>query len=39
MLPLPACYILVECPAQLEPDGYNFSIWPVVLEACASGTQ
>ena len=35
----PQCYVLVECPAQLELGGYDSVIWHVVLEACASDTR
>ena len=33
------CYALGERPARLELDGYDFVVWHVVLEACASDTQ
>ena len=32
------CYVLVERSARLELDGYDFVVWHVVLEACASDT-
>ena len=35
---VPHCYILVECSAQHELDGYDFDTLHVVLEACASDT-
>ena len=33
------CYALEERLARLELDGYDFVVWHVVLEACASDTQ
>ena len=33
------CYALGERPARLERGGYDFVVWHVVLEACASDTQ
>ena len=33
------CYVLVERSARLELDGYDFVVWHVVLEACASDTR
>ena len=33
------CYALGERPARLELDGYDFVVWHVVFEACASDTQ
>ena len=35
----PYCYVLVECSARLELDGYDFVVWHVVLEASASDTR
>ena len=32
------CYVLVERSARLELDGYDFVVWLVALEACASST-
>ena len=34
-----SCYVLVECSARLELNGYDFVVWHVALEACASSTQ
>ena len=33
-----ACYVLVERSARLELDGYDYVVWHVALEACASST-
>ena len=38
IISLPLCYVLVERSARLELGGYDFVVWHVALEACASST-